>query len=252
MAKKANQQVSADDILKQMYPDIKTSEDYEDEQKAKQTTTGDDTSKTIAALQAQIARLEGSVSASQRPAPVTQNYAAPQRPVIDWDKAPDPIQEPGKYGRFLAEANQAIIDYEKQAWQYQSSQQNLNTARTQNLWAKFEANYKEYTENTDRVEIAASRVLQRLQGAGMDTDAYMYGQSDQFMKDVVAEIDTLWGKGGSGGEDDAEDDDDNRTVVLGGAGGNAKGPSQQQEQPQKYGSLSNDVLAWQEKTGFYR
>lgn len=247
---KKNKLASADDILKQMYPDLPTSDDNVDEGDGGAKKAGADDQ--IAALQAQIAELKGQMSASasrDTPAAPTRTESAPVMPVIDYSKAPDPIQEPQAYAKFVRDATQATIDYEKQAWAYQNRQQNTQANRLNDLWTTFSESHKEYAGNEDRIEVAASRAIQKALAKGVDTDKYMYEQSDKFMKDVVTEYDKLFGKPQAGEEGDDDDDDDD-AEILGGAvasGGN-KGGSQKAP-PSKFGELSSEIKAWQQKVG---
>lgn len=252
---------TADEILKQMFPDIMTSDDLEaeaaaKEEAAKAAAAAPDTARQVTDLQAQLARLEGQLSASQRPGYTPTQSQAPQRPNISYEAAPDPLTDPKGYAQFVHQSTQAQIEYEKQAWAYNNQQQTQAANRTQGLWDQFAEKYKDYASNSDRVEIATTRVIQRAKAAGTDTDKYMYGTSDVFLKDVVGEIEKLWGKPKPAAEDEDDGDEgdtiDNRTQILGGgASGSAPGKVAPQSN-QKFGALSQDINAWQQKTGFYR
>lgn len=247
---------NADEILRTMYPDLRTSDDDETEDK---TAKGGGGSDDIAALKEQIARLEGQISSAasrSTPPPASRQETPPQAPTIDYSKAPDPIQEPAAYAKFVRDATQATIDYEKQAYQYQQRQASNKNNRTAELWNTFSESYKDYASNEERVEVAASRVLAKAAAKGIDTDKYMYESSDKFMKDVTAEIDRLFGKpqsgkSGDGDDDDDDDDDDRSTGLPGGATGGTDGPrgGSQKAPPSKYGELGSELKAWQQKVG---
>jgi hypothetical protein len=258
MAKK-QPKVNPDDILKQMYPDLLTSDDYEAEEAKKAAAAKpDDTATTIANLQAQLAGLEGQLATVGRANTVLSSQAQtdmpPVKPQVDYSKAPDPATDPAGFAQFMDNVTQSRVNYEKEAYNYTLRQQSAASNKTAVLWKDFEGNYPAYAKNAERVEIAASRVIEKARALGQDTDKYMYGNSAGFMKDVVKEIDRIFGKVEAEADDDEGDDegDDNRTGVFG--GGQAAGsPQAVGRQPQeRYGTLSKDIMAWQQKTGFHR
>lgn len=256
MARK--KELTADDIIRQMYPDLKTSDDYAAEAEAakKAATGGDnDPSKELQALRTQIASLEGQLSTVTRPVARQTTMQAPQPPVIDWDKAPDPVEDPKGYARFVHNSTQAQINYEKEAWNYNNQVATTQSRKVDGLWEQFGKDYPSYAKRTEHVEIAASRVLEKAKAQGLDTENYMYGQSAKFLKDVTAEVDRLFGKAATAGADednDDDDDDDDRSQVFGGGAAGVAGLAKVTQPAEPYGAMSRDILAWQEKTGFHR
>jgi hypothetical protein len=253
MAKK--KQLSADDVLAQMYPDLMTSDDFVEEKKEEKPATGADAA-AITALQQQIANLNSQLANvskvnSALSTQVTVD-APPARPVLDMSKAPDPLDDPKGYAKFVHDNAMATVNYEKEAYLYQQRQQQTAAQRQASLWASFSTKYAPYAKNDKQVEIAATQVLNRLKSNGIDTDKYMTTQSEDFMKDVAAEIDGLFGKP-KDVDADEDDDDDDRTDVFGGGFAGAKlSAGGKQAPPQKYGALGTELKAWQEKTGFHR
>lgn len=260
MARKNKAQTSADDILKLMYPDLLTSDDFAPKVSAASeqvAATGAD-ARAIADLQAKIAGLQDQLQQTSRTNSALMTQAKvdmpPARPTVDFSKAPNPIDDPAGYAQFMYNANQQQIDYEKQAYAYQNKQAQTSQQKTAMLWSDFEKKFPDYASNDKRVEVAASRVIARAAALGQDTDKYMYGNSAGFMQDIVAEIDDLFGKPVAGDADDGDDDDDGddlRTDVFGGSVATG-GVRQKSAAPEKYGVLSKDIMAWQEKTGFHR
>jgi hypothetical protein len=256
MAKR--KQASADDILKQMYPDLMTSDDFEKKEDPKQT---EQPNAQVAELQAKLAALESQLSNVGRANAALSSQItipqAPQPPQIDMSKAPDPVENPQGYAKFIMDAANAKIDYEKNVILYQQEQSRTQSERVSALWNDFSSKYKEYAADDERVAIATQQVVAKARAKGIDPEKYMYGQSEIFMKDVVGEMDRLFGKPGAaaaaGADDDEDDEDDVRTDVFGGAtAGTGQSPATRQAPPEKYGSLSKDLMAWQEKTGFHR
>lgn len=258
---KKPKQVSADDILKQMYPDLLTTDDYAQPKAGAQEAKAEP---TVSDLQREIAQLQGRLEAvSSRPVQqvrqAVQQDQPPVPPQINYDNAPNPIDDPAGYAKFVRETTQAQIDYEKAAYAYQNRQAQVAATRNNSLWDDFSTKYKPYAGDPEKVEAATGVVLSRAQAKGVDINEYMYGNTDQFMKDVAAQMDKLYGKPSEGDDDDdyvdveSDDEPDNRTAgLLGGATAGGKAAASPKEAPQKYGILSQEVMAWQEKTGFHR
>lgn len=257
MAKK--KQPTADDILKMMYPDLPTSEDEVGQQQPQQQPQGGDDKAQIAALQAQIAALEGRISQTSKANVALQTQATtampPTRPNIDYTKAPDPVEDKDGYTRFMLDAQRKEIEYEKSLLTYQQQQAQQTQQKSGQLWSSFSGKYGDYAKDEERLTIATQQVIQRARASGLDTERYMYANADQFMEDVTKEFDKLFGKpGGKQQEvdDEEEDDDDGLTTSLIGGGVGGGGGRKQQPAPQRYGELSQEINAWQQKTGFHR
>lgn len=257
MGRKAKQ--TADEILRQMYPDLQTSEDFTPEAEKKAETAQPNAD--VVALQAKIAALEGQIAVSQRTAAALTSQQtrdiAPQAPQIDYSKAPDPVEDAAGYTRFMLEAQRAQIEFEKQQMVYNQRQAQAVATKTATLWDTFKATHADYTKDEKRIEIATTQVINRAKAMGLDTERYMYGNSDQFMKDIVAEFDSLFGKPGgkqetAADDDEADDEDNDRAAFLGGGVATAQGQSHKNAPPPKYGNLSQEIMTWQEKTGFTR
>lgn len=254
MARKKD--TSAEDVFKRMFPDLPTSDDVAPAAKA--ADPADQTSASIAALQAKIASLEGQLTNTSRANQALSSQAQieqpPAYPNINYDLAPDPVADPKGYARFHAQATQALVAYERDNVLYAQRQQNKQATKTQQLWSEFEGSYADYAKHQEQVEIAASRVIAKAAAKGVDTDKYMYANSASFMQDVTKEMDRLW-PGLTKADADIDDDDadeDTRTDMFGGGVATGSGGKQQQAAPERYGNLSKDIMEWQEKTGFHR
>jgi hypothetical protein len=175
---------------------------------------------------------------------------------LDLDKLnlPDPIEDPKGYAKAVHAATladaAARIKYEKDVIMWQNRQASAAQTKSDALLNDFSAKYGAYSKNPKQVEVAAARVLSAAKARGEDINDYMYGHSDQFYSDVVAEIDDLFGKP-TGAAD--EDDDDRADALPSGQIGGQDGPSgERKAPPSRYGALGSDLRDWQEKTGFYR
>lgn len=254
MARKKD--LSAEDVMKRMFPDLPTSEDVP---VTKTADPADQTQATIKALQDQIAQMQGQLTntsrANQALSSQAQTEMPPQYPQIDYGQAPDPVADPKGFAMFHQKATAALVAYERDNVLYLQRQQGKQATKTAQLWSDFEGSYGDYAKHTEQVEIAASRVIAKAAAKGVDTDKYMYANSAAFMQDVTKEMDRLFpGLTATGAADnDDDDDDDERTNVFGGGvqSGNGKADAQHVA-PERYGNLSKDIMEWQEKTGFHR
>lgn len=254
MAKK--NRTSAEDVLRMMYPDLKTSDD---DTPPKVEEKKEDPATTIAQLQARIDQLQGIVSTStgRTAAPIAKQDPVPMAPVHDYSKAPDPAVDPKGYAAFVLEESRKDVEYEKQLFLYQQRQAKTQGDRVSGLWQDFTENYEIYAKDQTKVEVAATRVAERARAKGIDVDTYMYGTSDQFMKDVVKEIDKLWPDyatkaASAGDEDDDDDDEDNRASFVSPQGAASGKPAPKGEQQGKYGALGQAIIDWQTQTGMHR
>lgn len=252
MARKAKF-ADANEILKAMYPDLPDSTDFEEaEGKSK---TNDDAAK-LAALQSKLDQLEGQLSArnSRHEAPKLAGLPnAPIEPQIDMSKAPDPVQDPQGFIRFSQQAVELKAKYLQDRYQWEQSVIQRQASQMNHLWTDFNEQYENYAIDPDKVEIATDRVIRRAQSAGVELDAYMYNNRDQFYKDITKEMDKLFGApvAADDGDEGQDEDDDIRTTITG--GGNAGQGGVKKVEPQsQYGELSREIQTWQRKTGFYR
>lgn len=254
--KKAATGSQADEILRQMFPTLPTSDDFAQEEGKKPGAED---------LQAKIANLEGQLAAlSARPsaaAPVQRAKSAlpamPVAPDVDklMEEAPDPTADPKAYAKYMAGVVQAQANYEKQKYQWEQQVVAQQSSRTADLWSTFADTHKEYAKDEEKAQIAAERVVSRAKAQGLSLDSYMHETPDKFMADVTKEYDRLFGKPqAEGAEEDDDDleDDDERTEILGGSASRGGPARKGTEAPARYGALGSELAAWQQKTGFYR
>lgn len=245
------------DVLKSMFPDLPTRDDEENETKVETKTGDDDYSKVIEELRAKVAEQDRALEESRRERlalmSTPQRVVAPQPPKIDNSNIPNPIDDPEGYANAIRKQIEAEANYKQEVQQFQQQQQQQQTGRLTSLWDSFQEAHPDYAENQKRVEIAATQVVQRAQQRGLNLDQYMYGNSSLFMKDVIKEMDDLFGKPVADTDDDDDDTDDtpdSRTEgIFGGGGRSAAGGGKAAE---KLGSITSEISAWQEKTGYGR
>lgn len=251
MAKKPTK---ADDILKQMYPDIMTSDDYEEKPEEKVTQPAADP--RVAKLEAEIAALQGQLGnldkSNRALMSQTTVEVPPQMPQIDYSQAPDPAVDPKGFMQFQEQATMALLRWKEEEINFNARQARSQAEKVESLWSDFSRDYKAYAGDTEKVELAAEKVVKRAQAKNQNLDKYMYGNSEGFMADVAKEYDRLFGKPkGLEVEDDDEPEDRSEGLFDGASAGHNPAPAVNKP-PERYGQLSKDLMAWQQKTGFHR
>lgn len=243
-------------ILKQMFPDLKTRDDDEPEQTAGGGKPAPDLAAQLAELKAQLASQSQELESARRErAAITTVPVAdtmPQAPQIDPKSAPDPIVDPAGYAKFIQDNISAGLEYRQQLEAWQARQHGGQQARIATLWEDFSKTHPDYAKDQRKVRIAAQQVADRAAAKQLNVDNYMFRNSSQFMADVVKEMDDLFGQPGKVDNTTDDDDEDDRSGgIFGGQEGNNK-PAQITTRSEKLGSMSADINAWQEKSGFHR
>lgn len=254
-AKKAK---SENDVLRSMFPDLPTRDDVEDATvETKGNDDKEDYSKVIQELQAKLAEQERSLEESRRERMALmsqpQRVVPPQEPKFDTSNIPNPIDDPEGYAKAVRQSIDAGIKYQRELDNFNAQQERQQTGKLSSLWESFQEAHPDYAENQKRVEIAATQVVQRAQQRGINLDQYMYANSGMFMKDVIKEMDDLFGKPTAGDDTEVDDDDepDNRTGGIPG-GAEAGGRGSAGPKNEKLGSLTQEISQWQAKTGYGR
>lgn len=169
----------------------------------------------------------------------------------DFGDLPDPTLDREAFDKALRDRVNSMVTQ-----QVQAVKGTLDTARAQekaadDLWADFSTKHDAYSEDQDKVEFAATKVVSEMKARGVDVQKYMFQARDQFFKDVTAKYDTMFGKPGAEQveQDEQEDEDTQRTAgIFGGlesGGAPAKG---KQESP---GDMIKDLHDLQRKSGFF-
>lgn len=221
----------------------------QEEQKAPEP---DQTQQNMFALQQQIADMNAEMTRLRQTsaALMTQPTVAmpPMLPQVSFDNLPDPVVDPTGYGRELAARTQQAIQNQHIMAAYQAEQQASANGKLDALWEDFQNQYADYAGDYRRVEYAATQVANRLSRKGLDVNRYVYASSDDFFREVAAEMDDIFGSGQV--EETTETEDDTRTVgIFGGmeSGGRPTSGTTQEGPTSMVGEIQN----WQAKHGFY-
>lgn len=186
---------------------------------------------------------------------------APVAPVVAEKKVtltdglPDPVSEPEAYGRELeariADKIDSVVSKVNAAQEAQKS----SSSRIEALWSEFADHplYKEYAQNADWVEFAATKVAKRAQQKGLNIDTYMFTTSDQFFKDVASEIDKTFPKKEEEGKPlpkapKVEEEELRTSGVFGGVESGSKPAADKDEDP---GDMLKDLEDLQRKSVYF-
>lgn len=147
---------------------------------------------------AKYAELEGRLNSLQEERnlllakPLVNVPPQPPQP-MSFDGLPDAALDQVAHDRALVERlnehNRAVAAFEAQVQgQGQSREQRYDA-----IWDDFSVEYEDYAEDQSKAEFAASKVLARAQKKGIDIDNYALNHTAKFMKDVAAEMDSIFG-----------------------------------------------------------
>jgi hypothetical protein len=104
------------------------------------------------------------------------------------------VADPEAYNLEINRRMDARIDQVVTSVSDKFKPQENDNSRVDALWEEFAEEYEDYAEHQDRVEFAATKVVQRASKKGVNLDAYMFTTSDQFFQDVTREMDKTFPK----------------------------------------------------------
>ncbi len=146
----------------------------------------------------------------------------------------------------------------------------LNT-KVEALWNDFNADHPEFADiPQDLVEIAATRVANRMKARNVNMERYMFGSRKRFFSDVADEFEKLFpGRVGEVEDEPYEEpaprrrarparqrreediDDGRASSVFGGSGSQRSGSRKSRNDADDMGSMIDDLQAEQLKNGFF-
>ena len=194
----------------------------------KKGPTTDELMRRLDEQQKHIDRLQrNTIAMMGLPAPTIATPAAPKSPNIDLSGLPDPLEDRDGYNKGIAERVQsAITDGISTHAAAERTRHATAASRDERigvLWGDFSNTYPELAANEEWVEFAASKVAKRAKARGLDVEKYMFGNSEQFMEDVAAEIGKVFkpdtSNDGSDKNADTNDSTPSRTGGMFGGGG---------------------------------
>ena len=168
---------------------------------------------------------------------------------------PDPVSEPEGYGK---ELERRIVDRIDSGIAQKSSaldQQQKTSGRIEALWGEFNEHpkYKDYAENVDQVEFAATKVAKRAEAKGLNIDKYMFTTSEQFFSDIAVEMDKTFPKAPvddkKGDEPKDKGEEEERTGGI--FGGVESGGKPVQDTKAEAGDMLEDLTDLQRKTEYF-
>lgn len=230
----------------QVYPDLPNSYD-EPGEKVEATP---DAAATIKALEEKIAALQRSNDETRRAqmAMLSQPVADVRPPEPQFGEAPNPAEDPQGYAKWVDAKVEARERHKQEVDSWAARQQASRSERLNSVWGDFSTRYEDLASNTEQVGIAAENVLKKARAKGIDTEGYMFRNSNVFVDDVANEMKRLWPNLTQKNDEDDEDDDDIRTMGLPG-GNEGRGRATEGMKMPKLGSLSEDISALKKKFG---
>lgn len=124
----------------------------------------------------------------QSPAtPATPADPTPSEP--DWSDLPDPLEDKAAYARAVHKRTAEWMQKQQASSAQQAQRQAEGAGREKALVDAFVASRPwaaGHTGEGGRLSFAAGKVLRAASAKGWDANAYMYGQQEQFFKDVEA------------------------------------------------------------------
>lgn len=186
---------------------------------------------------------------------------------------PDPALDPDGYADAVARRTELRLENKARKENSDRQRNDDIKAKTDDLWADFDAQYGEYSEDRDRIDYIATKVVNAAVKKGIDVQRYMFGVGrPRFMKDVVKQYDKIFGAPEPDEEDnqprrsvkdrdvsrrnarsrrDNSDNDDGRSAgVFGGGEGSGK-PNRGNLDVETGPSMIDDIHAIQKKSGFW-
>ncbi len=207
----------------------------------------------------EVAKLQGTVDAlskqleqmqQDRMTLMMQPHAAPPVPLAlpkPLEALPDVITEPEAYADSVAKRIEDRLDARAVTATAVAAKQQESTARYNNLWEAFQVKHKEYAGDYRQVQYAANIAAQNITKRGLDVERYMFTYQDQFMQDVITEMESIFGKKGGKPEPLVEPEPGRTGGMFGGEDSGGK-----PEPAMVPDNAFAEIREWQEKTGFHR
>jgi len=207
---------------------------------------------TVADLMKRLAEL-GSTVDSLKDQNALLMQAAPRAPVeitapkpVSYEGLPDPTVNPKEYAEQLAERVRTNIREEAEYNQRLNAQQQEGENRIKAVFEDIVIAHPELAGKDERLDFAATQVLQRALRRGIDRDRYVFGNRNKFIEDVAKEYKETFGGAAPAEEDD---DDDGRAVVISGEPGSSMQPREPGRQRAPQSGFTQEIIAHQKKIG---
>jgi hypothetical protein len=111
---------------------------------------------------------------------------------------PDPVDDPKGYADALRKQIMSELSHAKDVETQAAVGQQKEQAKYGELWDEFQIKHADYSKDFKKVRYAANIVAENAQKRGLDMNKYMFTYRDQFMADVVKEMNSIFGMEDSG------------------------------------------------------
>ncbi len=183
--------------------------------------------------------------------------AAPAQAVVPITPAepealPDVIDDAAGFATGLTDRIAKMVDARLAEASGQQNEAATASNRYNDLWADFQSTHEAHAGDQRKVRYAANIVAEKLAKRGMNAERFMFSYRDRFMKDVVTEMNEIFGEPKSKAPAPADPDagDPGRTTGLFGGLDGSGGKPDPDDNPDT--DPFKDIRDWQEKTGFHR
>lgn len=219
----------------------------------------EDLMQEIAGLKAKQDELSRTNMALMSATPQVQQYTPPQATQIKDEDLPDPTLYPAQYAAALEERTKKNIDAYFNQQNQKLQQEHAADKVYDDIWNTFSSKYEDYADDPDKVEYAATLVIKEAARKGLDVKRYMTQATDQFVDDVKARMDVVFGP--IRDEDDAAEnmprnrrrtaDDEEPVRTAGVFGGLESGGRPAKGADADKSDMIKDIHDLQRKTGFF-
>lgn len=129
---------------------------------------------------------------------------------------PDPALDPDGYANAVQRrAELSVENRERKAAAERRFENDLDT-KTADLWDDFGAAYPDISDDRERVDFVATKVVKAAVKKGLDINRYMFGSGrNRFMKDVAKEYTNIFGEPEIDNDEDYEDNPRSRRRQAG-------------------------------------
>lgn len=216
----------------------------------------------LAAMEAENRTLRELAMRPSAPAPVQAPVQAPTQ--VDFNGLPDPVTDMPGYQRELQARVNAALQGATAAVEQRVTSARSEEDQASALWTSFASRYPEWAEHEDLVGTIAQKTVAEAQRKGLDTQKYVFQNSDLFFSDVEKQLKSKYGRlvtqeEEDEGEDERDDEraadlieDDGRSAgIFGGQETGGKPAVGGKQAKMAEGDMVRDLHDLQRRSGFF-
>lgn len=204
----------------------------------------------------QIAELKGTLAGMQsagKNLPAMPNVKV--RPNLsvepDLKGLPDPLVDGQKYGQELGQRYMVADQNRRILEQWDTNHRNEITATHDRMMGAFKKKYPDYAKSNTAIDVFAEEAAKDAETQRLDLNQYMFGNTEQFFKDIVAKMDEAGFGGKKEEEEDTVDAEVNRALGMPDGGSPAGPAGKGLASTTPVTSITSEVNKWQTQHGFH-